>query len=399
MSLATISDSMADWLIANADRALARFVPECATASDALQVGTRLRKHYAAEQARLLGELWELRMRGATKFSQASRMFFHRRGLEQATDEKIASYKASRFAPVTGPVIDLCCGIGGDSIYLARQKEGLTVVDLDSVTARFAVANARLDHDLPIQPICKDVRDVPLDSFAAWHIDPDRRPGERRHSDPTRCDPPLMDFLQLPGRSGNGAIKLAPAAEVDWLLQRGVELEWIGHDRECQQLVAWFGELAQHPGKRTATWIQGDHAESYVEASPGSGVRRSDQLLAYLFEPLPCLLAAGLDQDLAQQQELRDFTGRVAYYTSEHHPSSSWGTTFRVIEDQVFRPKLLKQRLLALGAQVGEVKKRGVPIDPALVQRQCRKVRGALSVVLIFYPHGNSVRVAITQRL
>ncbi len=58
---------------------------------------SRLRGRFTPRQTHLLIEQAELRRRAVTKFAQAERMFFMRVGLEQATDEWVARYKALRF--------------------------------------------------------------------------------------------------------------------------------------------------------------------------------------------------------------------------------------------------------------------------------------------------------------
>ena len=87
---------------------------------------TRLRKDLAPEKARQVAEQVDLRRRAAEKFTHADRMLFTARGLEQATDEVVADYKASRF-PAGQRVADLCCGIGGDLIALAGIDDGAAV--------------------------------------------------------------------------------------------------------------------------------------------------------------------------------------------------------------------------------------------------------------------------------
>ena len=81
---------------------------------------SRLRRDLWPERSHLVVEQVELRARGREKFSRADQMFFTRQGLEQATDEQLAAYKASRFV-VGEAVVDLCCGIGGDLISLGRR--------------------------------------------------------------------------------------------------------------------------------------------------------------------------------------------------------------------------------------------------------------------------------------
>ena len=82
---------------------------------------TRLRRQFSPARVHLLLEQVELRRRAAVKFERAEEMFFTRLGLEQATDLWVAAYKARRFAG-RSPVADLCCGIGGDLLALARPR-------------------------------------------------------------------------------------------------------------------------------------------------------------------------------------------------------------------------------------------------------------------------------------
>src|SRR5688500_5566620 len=79
----------------------------------------RLRQSLPAPRAHLVLEQVQLRQKAREKFAAASRMFYTKLALEQATDESVAGYKASRF-PAAGRVADLCCGIGGDLLSLAR---------------------------------------------------------------------------------------------------------------------------------------------------------------------------------------------------------------------------------------------------------------------------------------
>ena len=69
-----------------------------------------------------------LRVRARAKFgADADRMYLTAAGLEQATRAVVAEHRAARFAAAgAAGVADLCCGIGGDLIALARA--GLQVL-------------------------------------------------------------------------------------------------------------------------------------------------------------------------------------------------------------------------------------------------------------------------------
>src|SRR5205814_8320 len=67
-----------------------------------------LRTSLGVARTALVLEQVELRAKARDKFSAADNLFFTRRGLEQATDEQLANYKAQRFAEAL-TVADLCC--------------------------------------------------------------------------------------------------------------------------------------------------------------------------------------------------------------------------------------------------------------------------------------------------
>src|SRR4029453_6617678 len=164
-----------DRLMSDEGRALLRLIPEGALEpGEALALGTRLRERFPAElvagglaQQGLRGgercpaELvaaalaqQELRVRAAAKFSAASRMWFTRDGLEQASGEALAAHRAARYAGFA-VVADLCCGIGGDLCALAPGRIALAV-DLDPVHARMARENARAHGAGEVVVACAD---------------------------------------------------------------------------------------------------------------------------------------------------------------------------------------------------------------------------------------------------
>ena len=138
----------------------------------------RLRRCLSARRAHLVLELIELRKRARVKFTEADRMFFTARALEQATDQWIARHKARRFA-AGQPIGDLCCGIGGDLFSLAQQAR-VTGVDRDPVHALLAAENCHLLGLRPCPIAVMDAASVDLGPFAAWHMDPDRRSAAKR---------------------------------------------------------------------------------------------------------------------------------------------------------------------------------------------------------------------------
>jgi hypothetical protein len=393
-----------------------------------LALVTRLRRELTADQARLVVEQAGLRRRAAAKFTQAERMFFTAHGLEQATDEAVARYKAGRF-PTQQSLADLCSGIGGDLMALA-ERGTVVGVERDRTTAAFALANARAASDWPPLPPGKgrgedehegarvavtDVARFPVADRAAWHIDPDRRPTGRRTTRVELHEPGPDVIGRLLGECPNAAIKLAPASDFgttsdgndstfDGVPWQNAELEWISRKRQCRQLVAWFGSLAGDPGRRRATRLSHKLTASGPELVVGSfvGSPHTDLQVAgaigrYVFEPDAAVLAADLTGALADDQRLQSVAAGVAYLTADERRDSPLMDSFEVLDVMRYQVKSLKSWLRARGIGRLEVKKRGVDLDPARVKRELQ-MPGEESATLLVRRLGGKVTAILARR-
>lgn len=398
-----VGDGALDWLrlVVESDKPLHVLVSD-------------LRKKLSVDRARLVIQQIDLRRRGRVKFGLSDQMFFTQQGLEQATDEVVAAHKAERFSPGTR-VADLCCGIGGDLVLLRNRCQAVGV-DRDPVVALFAEANCRafghaaeassVDPSDPIVQIC-DIEEFRVEEVAAWHLDPDRRPEGRRTTHVDFHSPSREVMEQLLARNPNGAIKLAPAAECpeDWIEK--AEMQWISSRRECRQLVVWFGDLAKHPQRRTATVLRqgtteprtvigtvcdaaGDAADSPI---PVSG--RVDR---FVHEPDAAVLAAGLSRVLAEQYLLSALSAKSAYLTGPVAIDDLALASFEVIDVLPYRVKPLKALLRERRIGRLEVKKRGVPLEPEQVRRDLRVVGDEVATLLLT-PIAGKVTAILARRI
>jgi hypothetical protein len=343
----------------------------------------RLRGRLTQSQTHLLMEQVKLRQRASAKFSQAHRMFFTRVGLEQATDEWVARYKASRFAHLragaSAPprVADLCCGIGGDLMALATQATAVGI-DRDPVAAHFAAINSGTDVQTT------DVAQFTLNDITAWHIDPDRRPGGRRTTSFDLCEPNRDVVERLLEKAPNGAVKLAPACEVpvEWSAQ--CELEWISRDRECRQLVAWHGELANAPGQHRATLVSSFDGSAIrtIVGTPKQPVPIVDKLDHFIFDIDPAVLAAKLKGVLAAGYNLGALSAGTTYLTGRQSVDDAALAAFEVDEVMPLRVRELAQHFRARNIGQLEIKKRGVDIDPEKLRKELR-LRGNNAATLL----------------
>ena len=340
-------------------------------------LAARLRRELSPERARLVIELAELRQRAAAKFSDAGRLFFSRRLLEQATGEGIADYKARRFS---GRVFDLCCGLGGDLLGLAPRcrVEG---VDRDRRAVTLARANLLARGHLGVPVRVGDVLQEPLASCDAFHIDPDRRSSGRRRSGPCAGDPTWDQVQQLRSRCPHAAAKWAPAAELPGGAEPDCEREWISARGECRQQVAWWGDLARHPGRRTATVVvRSGEAHSFTAEAglePHCG-----PVSRFLYEPDPAVLAADLTDALAAHRGLHRLARRVGYLSGELPVGDPLLAAFEVLDVLPLDVKRIKALLRARRIGRLELKQRGVRRDLVQLRRQLR-VPGDVAATLL----------------
>lgn len=367
------------------------------SSSELVALTSHLRDHLSATRTHLVLEQVDLRRRGIAKFPQSSSLFFLRQLLQQATDQRIADYKAKSF-PDGAPAADLCCGIGGDSMSLGRRGP-IASIDRDPVATCLAEANLTSCRIGQFQVLCQPVDQVPLESYSAWHIDPDRRPAGRRTTQVDAHEPATAELNELLRRNANAAIKLAPAAVLpaNWLPQ--AELEWIGHNRQCQQLVARFGLLASTPGLRRATVL--DDSGSVATQIVGRGdeeVELKKRVGRFVLEPHPAVLAAKLDGRLAAEHGAWQLSPLAAYYSADSCPTDLAFSAFELLETLPFDIKRIKRVVRHRDWKVTEVKKRGIDKEPASVLKKLRG-HGSQEVTLIILGQPAGATAILSRRI
>lgn len=375
---------------------------------DPLRLATRLRRELSPARTSLVIEQLDLRRRGRAKFAAAERLFFTPLGLEQATDQHIAAYKAGRF-PRQSHVADLCCGIGGDLLAFAGRGP-VTALDRDRATAHLAAHNVRQSAPQTwgrsAAVVVADVARPPLAEIELCHLDPDRRRGGRRTTHIEAYSPSLQVIQSLLSRVRGTAVKLAPASQVPDRWAEQAELEWISRDGECRQQVAWFGSLTEYGGHRRATILGRDGAvlRSLVTKDAPNADRRSDLLPTaarignYVYDPDPAVLAAGLLGPLAREHDFHAVAPRCAYLTHDALVDDPACDAFEVCE--LLPLDVRRLRSLIAERRIGrlEIKKRGVEVSPEKFRQQLRP-RGDGEATLIVTPTPSGTVAILARRI
>nr|WP_314413094.1 methyltransferase domain-containing protein [Streptomyces sp. DSM 40484] len=335
-----------------------------------LAVATRLRReHPVGLVSAALGQA-RLRQRAAAKFgaADAAEMFFTPNGVEQSTRASVAAYRAARFGELgVRSVADLCCGIGGDAIALARAGIRVLAVDRDPLTAAVARANAEaLGLAELIEVREADVTEVDTAGYDAVFVDPGRRGGRGRIFDPESYSPPLSWAVQAALKAPLAALKVAPGIPHE-AVPTEAGAEWISDAGDVKEAVLWFG--TGEAGSVRATLLPGPRT-LLGRGLPDPAVRPVGR---FLYEPDGAVIRAHLVAEVAADLDgggLVDET--IAYVTADSATATPYATVYEITDRLPFGVKKLKALLRQREVGVLTVKKRGSAVEPEELRRKVK---------------------------
>ncbi|MEU9408689.1 class I SAM-dependent methyltransferase [Streptomyces sp. NPDC048281] len=337
--------------------------------ADELAVATRLRREHPAELVSAALAQARLRQRAAAKFGEADagRMFFTPNGVEQSTRASVAAYRAGRLKALgVTSVADLCCGIGGDAIALARAGIRVLAVDRDPVTAAVARANAdALGLAGLIEVREADVQEVDADGYDAVFVDPARRGGRGRIFDPEAYSPPLSWAVGAASAARVAALKIAPGVPHE-AVPAAAEAEWISDHGDVKEAVLWFGAGA--PGAVRATLLPGPRT-LLGRGLPNPAVRPVGR---YLYEPDGAVIRAHLVAEAAEELAGGLLDPTIAYVTADTLRATDYATAYEITDELPFNVKKLKALLRERGVGNLTVKKRGSAVEPEELRRKVK---------------------------
>ncbi len=329
------------------------------TQPDVLRTITQLRAHYSPDQASAIVDTALLRIRARSKFPAADVMLFDRAGLEQASAHPVARHRVDRFA-ATRPdlIVDLGCGIGGDSIAMTHLAPVIGV-DLEPNRLQLARHNCRVAggvHDF--RPVRSDSMHLTPFTADVVFADPARRQGARRLRGLDTYLPPVEELVERWRRFAEVlAVKVAPGIADSEIID-GAAVEWTSLDGSLREAVLSFGLAGA--GERRATVLPSN--VSIVGPEP-NGIDVTE-IGRYLHEPDDAVIRAGLVRRLAFDIDATMIDPAIAYLTSgvaSDHPMVS---SYSIDEVLGFNLKHLKRRLTELGIGSVTIKKRGSPLTP-----------------------------------
>ncbi|TQN32992.1 methyltransferase family protein [Haloactinospora alba] len=364
-------------------------------AADPLAAATRLRRDPHARAAAgddgaddvAAAALTQIRLRdrARAKFGdEAEAMYFTTDGLEQATRLTVARHRAGRFASALAPgslVADVCCGIGADTLSMARA--GLAVEGVDSDPHTVAVANANIDAWGVGQRATARVADAEaLDAGAydAVFCDPARRGQRGRVFDPDAYSPPWSTVLGLARGARAACVKAAPGIPHE-RVPEGAHAEWVSVNGEVKEAALWFGALGGSGRRATllregsaepATLTSAAEEDSAPVAAPGR----------YLYEPDGAVVRAHLVAAAAREVDGALLDPHIAYITADRLVATPFCRAYEVTDVLPFSAKRLRAVLRERRVGTVTIKKRGSAVDVDKLRRDL-KPSGPNSAVVV----------------
>ncbi|WP_329135565.1 SAM-dependent methyltransferase [Streptomyces sp. NBC_01476] len=339
------------------------------TPSGELAAATRLRRTHAPRLVAAAMTQARLRQRAAAKFGaeDAARMYFTANGVEQATRTSVAAHRAARFRRLgVRRLADLCGGIGGDAIALARAGIDVLAVDRDPLTCAVARANAEaLGLADRIEVRCADVTEVDTTGYDAVFADPARRTGRGRTFDPEAYSPPLSWALAAARTAPFAAVKVAPGIPHE-AVPADAEAEWVSDHGDVKEAALWFGTA---PGAVRATLLPSGDALRAAEPPQAPPVRAVGR---FLYEPDGAVIRAHLVATVARQLDGGLIDPTIAYVTADALAPTPWATAYEIGDVLPFGMKRLKALLREREVGNLTVKKRGSAVEPEEVRRQVK---------------------------
>ncbi len=339
-----------------------------------LNTQIQLRKNHPAEICRAALYLVELRSRAREKFPNASEMFFDRDGYEMATRAEVAAYRATRLSNCS-EILDLCCGVGGDSFFLAQNAK-VTAVDLSRTRIEMARLNCNLEKKRDIFFVVGDANHFTTQTGAIF-IDPARRESQRRFRRGQNYNPPLSIADKLRKLTPNIIIKVSPAIPEEQL-PLDAEIEFVSSKGQCREGIIYWGPIAT--ARRRATILPGPHilTEDSKGESPVSSPGR------FLYDPDPAVVRAHLIDELARNINAWKLDSQIAYLTSDTMIKTPFAKGYRILEVRPFAVKDLRKHLRQKGYFPSEIKRRRFPLEPWEIKRSLRVSNGEIPTTLVF---------------
>jgi hypothetical protein len=332
--------------------------------------------------------LRDLRVRAHTKFPRAKEMFFTQEGLEQASSKEIAEYRTWKIRQRLGDIdeiVDICSGIGGDTIAFALRWKVLAV-EKDAEVIEIAKKNVAVYgkaeqvefmHADILELIKDDAFRRRLRTTGCIFFDPARRSGDKRVTQGEFYTPPLSLVEELMKLNKNICVKVAPAIDYE-ALPYDCDIEFVSSRGECKEALLWFGGLKTGSARSImATKLP----EKLTMAREDAAIPEAEPS-EYLYEPDPAFVRAHLIESIGKAFHLSRIDKGVAYLTGGAMASPVL-KQYKIHAVLPYDISLINEMMKKEGIGRIDIKTRAFPDSPEQIRKKI-KLYGRRHALLVF---------------
>jgi hypothetical protein len=226
---------------------------------------------------------------------------------------------------------------------------------------------------------------------AAVFIDPSRRSAAGRSWRVEDLRPSWAFVTSLLDGSRVACAKLGPGLP-HALIPDAVEAEWVSVQGDLVEAALWSGPGTTAGLRRAAV---GGHDLTRIGPLAPPPIGPVD---AYVYEPDPAVIRAGLVPALADRIHAHRVHDQVAYLTAPTHTTTPFATAFEVLDQLPYSEKGLRAWVRQRGIGVLEIKKRGIDVDPAALRKRLRP-SGKNQATLLLTPTASGAVALVVRRL
>lgn len=217
-------------------------------------------------------------------------------GLRFATPEIVAQYRARRLK--TDVLADISCGVGGQTIFFAKECRKVYAVDIDPKKIELAKTNCAIYDVDNVEFIVGDALDervvARISDADIIFSDPARPPSEDMRT-LSNLSPSIDDVMQTYSMTRNFAFEVPPQLPPE-RIGFECEKEYLSLNGKLNRLTLYFGDLAK--GDRCAVTLP-EYARLCAESESArthdaDTYPTTDSLLAYAYDIEPSVIKAGL---------------------------------------------------------------------------------------------------------
>lgn len=324
-------------------------------------------------------------------------------GLQQGTRPQVAKFRAEFLLKSFGPlnIVDLTCGLGFDSYFLAKAGHQVSAVERNPEVAKLAQSNLR-EFKISVITSAAEQFTIPADTDLIF-IDPARRDPDsaktisgqtKRTMNPFNWSP-SWSFVEQLTNSHRVMAKVAPgiSAELieDW------DAYWISSEGDLVEAMVISGGTAI----RKAILLNG----SEMSEIGGGASSKASPLGRYLVVPNRALIRASALDYLVDTLNAGLVNEHIAWLTTNHSDFSqlikSSAQVFEILDNMKFDEKLIANRLAAFAPGSLTIMTRGVSVEPELLRKKLlkRPIKGGEEIVLAIYRDDSGSVALVCRRL